>query len=301
MMKFLYSCGLMLVILLSSCSNDEPIIKNKEAGDVIAIESALVSDLKALNDSLIISQSPDTRGFWSGTLTFCAIAGADAAGAYEVGKIGAKIGFLVGNVDGALVGAGIGGLIGGAGASYGAYRTTRSTTIVSPQTVTAAYIAVRQDSLNFNEYYPTQIDLNLPEDKRHLQEIGAKHNLVLKKLSNQDLSLTPISEVLTNMETKIIQSSEFENGYYSILNSYVFGDYNTYVENNGSVGNTVMKLYLDIMNKYPEKANDVEFISNKYVELISASPELTEDEKDLLYSAISVAVSSFEYWENELQ
>lgn len=53
-------------------------------------------------------------------------------------------------------------------------------------------------------------------------------------------------------------------------------------------------------HRYPEKANDVEFISNKYVELISASLELTEEDKDLLYSAISVAVSSFEYWENEL-
>lgn len=264
------------------------------------MKSSLVNDLKALNDSLIFSQNTETKGFWSGALTFCAIAGADAAGAYEVGKIGAKVGFLVGNLDGALIGAGIGGLIGGAGASYVAYRSTRSTSIVSPQTVTAAYVAVRQDSPNLSEYSPTQINLNLPENKRHLQEIGAKHNLVLKKLSNQDLSLTPVSEVLTSMETKIIQSSEFEKGYYSILNSYVFGDYDTYVANNGSVGNTVMKLYLDIMNKYPEKANDVEFISNKYVELISASPELTEEDKDLLYSAISVAVSSFEYWENEL-
>jgi hypothetical protein len=106
--------------------------------------------------------------------------------------------------------------------------------------------------------------------------------------------------VLTPIETKIIESADFEKGYYSVLNSYVFGDYDTYITDNGSVGNTVMKLYLDIMNKYPEKANDVEFISNKYVELISNSSELSEEDKDLLYSAISVAVSSFEYWENEL-
>lgn len=300
MMKFLCSCGLIFAILLSSCSNEEPAYTNIEIESNQVMKSALVHDLQALNDSLMVSQKNDTRGFWSGALTFCAIAAADAAGAYEVGQIGAKIGFLVGNVDGALIGAGIGGLIGGAGASYSAYRTTRSTVILAPQTVTAAYIAVQQDSPNLKEYYPTQITLKLPENKSQLQDIGAKHNLILTKLYNQDLSLTPVSEVLTPIETKIIESADFEKGYYSVLNSYVFGDYDTYITDNGSVGNTVMKLYLDIMNKYPEKANDVEFISNKYVELISNSSELSEEDKDLLYSAISVAVSSFEYWENEL-
>lgn len=165
MMKFLCSCGLIFAILLSSCSNEEPAYTNREIECNQEMKSALVNDLQALNDSLMVSQKNDTRGFWSGALTFCAIAGADAAGAYEVGKIGAKIGFLVGNVDGALIGAGIGGLIGGAGASYGAYCTTRSTVILAPQTVTAAYVAVQQDSPNLREYYPTQITLKLPKTK----------------------------------------------------------------------------------------------------------------------------------------
>lgn len=301
MKNFISSCYLILALLLSSCSNEESTLTISEVESTVEIQSVLVNDLKALNDSLITLQATDSRGFMTNALTFCAIAGADAAGAYEVGKIGAKIGFMLGNLDGALIGAGIGGLIGGVGASYGMYCTTRSNTIIlAPQTVTAAYVAVRQENPDLTNHYPTQISLRLPENKRHLQEIGANHNLVLKRLSNQDLSLTPVAEVLSPTQTKIIQSVEFEEGYYTVLNSYIFGNYDTYVDDNGTVGNTVMKLYLDIMNRYPDKANDVEFISNKYVELISSSPELTEEDKDILYSAISVAVSSFEYWENEL-
>ena len=71
------------------------------------------------------------------------------------------------------------------------------------------------------------------------------------------------------------------------------------MEDDGSTGNIVMKLYLDIINKYPEKVDDVEFVSNKYIELITNSSELTDEEKDCLYSAISVAVSSFEFWQSK--
>lgn len=290
--------SLIWVFLFSSCVNEE--LTPGKAGNEQVFESTLVNELKALNDSLLTSQTPETKGFWKKALTFCAIAGADAAGAYEVGKIGASIGSIVGP-KGTIVGAAVGGLIGGAGASYGAYRTTRTYSVVSPQMVTAAYVSVKEDNPNLINFYPNQISLKLPENKKGLQDIGAKHNLVLKKLANQEFSSTPIANVFTPEEVQIIESSEFENGYYSVLNTYVYGDYDTYIENNGTTGNTVMKLYLDIMNKYPEKANDVEFISNKYIELISLSADLSEDEKDLLYSAISVAVSSFEYWENELQ
>lgn len=262
--------------------------------------STLVDNLQALNDSLLYIQNPDTKGIWKRILRFCAIAGADAAGAYEVGKIGAAVGSLAGP-EGAIIGAGIGGLIGGAGASYAVYCSTKANTeILHPQVVASAYIALRESNIDLSKHCLNQIKIKLPESKRTLQEIGAKHNIVLNKLLNQEFSSYSETDVLTPMEVKIIKSKEFETGYYSILESYVVNGHGTYVGDDGSIGNKVMKLYLEILNRYPNKVNDIEFISNKYIELISKSSELSEEEKDLLYSALCVSVYSFEYWEKEL-
>ncbi len=290
-----------VIIVCHSCSKGN--ISDDDLDQTIRTESISMEraqEFKELNDSLLLDRNYQSRGFWSGVLSFCAIAGADAAGAYEVGKVGGFIGTVCGGPAGTGTGMLIGGLIGGAGASYAAYCTTRSETfVVSPMTVTSAYVAVAEDNLNYSNYYPQQIELKLPEEKKELQIIGAKHNLVLEKLSNQDLSLTPVEDVLTPLEYEIVKTPEFENGYYAVLNKYIIGDYNTYVEDDGSTGNIVMKLYLDIINKYPEKVDDVEFVSNKYIELIANSSELTDEEKDCLYSAISVAVSSFEFWQSK--
>lgn len=62
-----------------------------------------------------------------------------------------------------------------------------------------------------------------------------------------------------------------------------------------------MRLYLDVFQTYPDKADDVEFITNKYIEHISASDELSAEEKEIIYSALSVAASSYEYWEKNLK
>lgn len=298
--NFTFSLLLGALVFMASCSNDYP-INDSLSQQTKKTETQVFNvakEFQALNDSLLLIQNPETRGFWRGVLTFCAVAGADAAGAYEVGKIGCGVGSLFGP-NGAVVGALAGGLIGGAGASYVAYCSTRSASIVSPQTVTSAYVAVAEENPVYTDYYPEQINLKLPEEKKELQIIGVKHNLILEKLTNQEFSLTPVEEVLTPLEAEIVKSKGFEDGYYSVLNKYIIGDYDTYVENDGSTGNVVMKLYLDIINKYPEEVNDVEFVSNKYIELISNSSELSDEEKDRLYSAISVAVSSFEYWQSK--
>lgn len=70
---------------------------------------------------------------------------------------------------------------------------------------------------------------------------------------------------------------------------------------NEDVPDVVMRLYLEVFQNYPDKADDVEFITNKYIELISASNELTAEEKEIIYSALSVAASSYEYRENSLK
>lgn len=295
MKKFIWICGLIMTMALGSCSNEEP----AQTPNNPEMESALLNNLKSFNDSLLSIQSSEGRGWITTTLRIVDIVASDALGALGGIEIGGKIGGIFGP-HGATIGAGIGGLICGVGASYERYDhyyPSRFDDIISPQFVIAAYVLTKESDVELNQYYPSQINLKLPNDKVQLQDMGAYHNLVLKNLIEGKLSSTPAAEVLTVTEISIIESSDFESQYYSALQIISNTDYDVILKT--GTRNNVMKLYLEAMNKCVQKASDLELISNEYVTQISYSSELIEGDKDMLYSAISVAVSSYEFWEDE--
>ena len=57
-----------------------------------------------------------------------------------------------------------------------------------------------------------------------------------------------------------------------------------------------MNLFVNILETYSDKVEDIEFIINKYVDAIQSTSELSEDEKDNIYKSLSVAASSYEFW-----
>ncbi len=283
-------------VLVCSCTNDYTVFSQSE---VVTHSSDLVVQLTELNDSLMATEKIASRGItYSEAYSYTKIAYKDIKGAYKLGKIGLKIGRFLGP-EGAAAGAVIGGLIGGAGYSYIEYnkcKTRAIDSIASPLQVTQAYVSVLELDTSYVDHTPTQITLNFPTINKDAQYMGAKHNLILQKLLDNDLSLSPINQYLTQDEIYIISSKEFEESYYVGLEN----ENNNY-EADEDVSDVVMCLYLEIFQKYPDKADDVEFITNKYIELVSASNELTTEEKDIIYSALSVAASSYEYWENNLK
>lgn len=284
------------VLLVCSCSSDDTVISQPET---VPTTSDLVIKLTELNDSLMTTDEIISRGVtYSQAYTYTKIAYKDIKGAYKLGKIGLRIGQVFGP-EGATAGAVIGGLIGGAGYSYIEYNKGQSraiNTVSSPLQVTQAYVSVVESAPTYSDYTPTQITLQYPTANTNTQLMGAKHNLVLQKLVDNDLSLTPINKCLTPEEESIITSKEFEDAYYAGLEAE-----NINSDTNEDVPDVVMRLYLEVFQNYPDKADDVEFITNKYIELISASNELTAEEKEIIYSALSVAASSYEYWENSLK
>jgi len=57
-----------------------------------------------------------------------------------------------------------------------------------------------------------------------------------------------------------------------------------------------MNLFTNILETYSDKAEDVEFVINKYIEAVQNTNELSTEEKDNIYRSLSVAASSFELW-----
>lgn len=94
----------------------------------------------------------------------------------------------------------------------------------------------------------------------------------------------------------VMKDPSFNQSYEEMLNIVSTKSPKEFIQASGVTYDEVVRLYLDILNTSPEKLEDVEFITNKYIELIEKSNELTEAEKDNIYMAFSVAAASVEYW-----
>lgn len=64
------------------------------------------------------------------------------------------------------------------------------------------------------------------------------------------------------------------------------------------VASLLMNLFATILDTYPENVNDTEFIINKYIDAVQKTTEISVEEKENIYKALSVAASSYEFWNN---
>lgn len=289
--------GFMLVVMsvfMFSCEKED-----KMNNTFNSKSSTTLEILKEFNDSLSVDPACETKGF----LRFIAVASADVTGAYELGKIGVKIGAL-GGLKGALIGGAIGGIIGGVGASYGAYCGTKPETAstldfptVNMLVTNYSYVTI-SDSLLF-QYTEDDIKLNFPEEfNDEAIRTGKMHNLILD-ISIDEGELQNIDNQLTDMEKSVIYSDEFLCEYDKIINNFIDLDLEDpeYIYADGTVESSVMQLFLDIYNKYPENCEDVNFIINKYIEVVDDSDEISDEMKSCIYNGLAVAAYSYKYWE----
>lgn len=298
-MKIYFSFILTICVLLSSCSTDSNDVITPERTS--NLHSALIDDMSNFNDSLL-STLPSTRVSNKRILDNMSIVVADAIGAYGCGKIGAKVGSFFGHP---IVGASIGALIGGAYSSYDCYNRLNSTrAIVSqnqlkPIQVAAAYIPALKDESLIEDNLPKKINLKYISDNEENIAIGAKHNIIVRNLQANNFSLnSEVQTYLSNDEIDILSSKEFILGFDSItcsINNYVIKEKIPQNIDN-STSSLLMNLFAKIINTYSDQTEDVDFIINKYLEAVQNTSELSKEEKDNIYKALSVAASSFEYW-----
>lgn len=313
-MKNLTIIFLSLVFTLFSCSNNEDYSTDQQTGrtETASLNYDIATRLGAFNDSLYIAKEKSSEKQPSNISGKNALKGAsylwvaahDVYGAYKGYKLGSGIGSLFGP-ETSIAGGVICGLVKGSYSSYKAYKNTKfmrsalsADSLITPDLIVRAYGYGLDNGFNPHSNFPRTINLVWPKGVTP-PCMGANHNMVLYNLQNSNFSTLPANTYLTEDEQKVIYSEDFQTDFNAMATSE---DMDIEIDDNSNeVDDIVMSLFLQVYQDYPEKAEDVEFITNKYIELINASSEISDEDKENIYSALSVAASSYEYWEQEAE
>lgn len=148
--------------------------------------------------------------------------------------------------------------------------------------------------------------VNLPQTFKPLMEIGARHNLLIQKIINNNLGdIEDIAPSLNSVEYQLLTSVEFNNLYSNQVNylssTSITMDNVVCPPDDNTLVDEVFTLFIEAFTQYPETIEDVNSIVNEYIANIELFNELTDDEKQYIYTAFCVAFASASYWDNHYE
>lgn len=289
MKKIVFLLVIFITALISSCNKDS---LTADGSNDTSTNPTLLSNLQKYNENLpLVRAGRPSKGDWFG------IAGSDILGAYHGAKAGAYFGAVFGP-HGATAGSMICGLICGVGASYTAYdHITRSQTenTDSLQTSIISIYSHTNEIESLAENNTTEISISYDT---HYDSISAKvailHNIILDELQNPELTLEEIDlNALTPIESSIIESTEFQQFFNSNLSEIM-----TEQSLTDALSDNIIKLFFQALKDSAFDAASVNEIVNDYISIIENDNTMTTQEKEILYTAFSVACYSAVYWED---
>lgn len=178
-------------------------------------------------------------------------------------------------------------------------RATSDYPIISQTQVELAYVAaIKNDGLLKEQIDKSLVSINIPPKYDLSFKVGLYHNAALK-IIGEGLSLGyELEEALTPEEITMLHSEEFRNNFkYSMNNPHIFSF--DYISANPTKEDRVIQLFLQAYQEYPSDLNDVNYLINKYIEIIENDIQITDMQKCAVYSALSTAIYSTNYWINK--
>jgi hypothetical protein len=286
MLKFLSKLFLIaLTFAISSCGSEGPQISSN---DKPLETTVLISALTEYNNQLSSNSSR------MGGLGWIAVAGADVYGAYKGAQAGAYLGAFLGP-HGATVGGVIGGLLCGTSASYHSYK------YMSRASDSDEMPTLRKKTLGvYTEVKPMPIvkndDIQIVYSLRYdtiATKVAVLHNVILAEVQSGNIEYANINySNLSKEELQIVSLPDFESAFNTIVPQA--GNYRTFkVE---TEADQVMNLFMEAIDKAGNSLSEITTIINDYIQIIEKSKSLSDEQKDALYTAFTVAAYSYNYW-----
>lgn len=285
----------LISILITSCTSEEPVMsdltKPQDTEFVSLKNDSTIILLSNLNDSLI-SNNSQSRGFWSVFKRVCKIAFADIKGAVTGFKLGGTFG---------PTGAWIGATVVGIGSSASAYNDSRAPSFVRQSDIEAAYtLTVCDPNFESNKaLIGERVKIDIPIEHVSSVELGKIHNLTLNTLKKEDLSTIQVENGFTKEELSVIHSDKFQSEYSNYMNNSSSFELE-YILSSPTKEEYIIQLFLDLYKNYPNDIQDVNYIINEYIHIIEQDPTITNDEKNIIYTAIAMAGYSTDYWDQTM-
>ncbi len=286
-----------MMCVLFSCSIEETqVISAKD------YDSKLLQKASFFNDSIINTRG-ETRSKGGATLFTAHVVIADVSSGYTWGKLAFKFGSIFGpqTASTAAICAGMIGAVSGSCLKYNNLKSNatrlQTRTVTNPISITAdnvlkAYVQVRKDNIDISSTPVTVLTESLSDQDKEIQYFGSMHNAILDNLLNGKLSDDAPHKYFSNEELAVFNSEEFRAKFNAVMAEKDILD-----EDNSTTG-VLMELFEQIFTTYPDCREDIEFITNKYIELVKQSNELSDFDKKLVLSALSVSMASTTYWED---
>ena len=132
----------------------------------------------------------------------------------------------------------------------------------------------------------------LPREYEDLELVGIGHNYALEMALEPEFCEidTVESAVLPNVDIEILCSQEIKDK----LREAYWGTFREEL----SISDAIIDVYLEAYCIVSEE--DVIVVANDYANIISESQSLSDEEKQAVYSALSVSVNTTYYWSNRL-
>ena len=257
----------------------------------------VILELENFNETL--SQNyPETRRDlkWYDWLS---IAIEDGKGGYKGAKWGGKIGSLFGP-HGSTTGAVVGGVIVGGAKSYLRYDEVKNASLATTMSTyegctadrdlfTAGY-ANTKDDITVTDY---SLGISFGLDSCSVK-VGILHNKVLDEVERIKIvgNKKEVLEKLNSFEKEFTESEDFKMAYDNIL----YPDLNIQAIPL-TISDQVMNLFAEAIVKADEyNYTKLHRIIEKYIDTVQSTKDLSEDDKQSLYTGFAVFAYSYEYW-----
>lgn len=325
--------GMLFVIcMLISCSGENVVVEaNPVQGDCKTL-----TELKKFNQektSVVLTRGWVERFLGISSADILGIAAGIGAGQKIAGFVGAVTGgtgyFVTSAVCGAICGASA------SCTAYNYTRRTRNSDIPALHFDSLRLIAVsdsiykgnlryvgtgvqQPDGYAYNEAFSK---VNMPEKFNYLKRVGEDHNGIVNVVMtmDEDYSLSsvlrleklrgvipPLDVTSGDLDSLIFKNPRFVSSYERIhrnIENCIDEDGNMDVDLffkvNPMVSTRVeraLKYYVSLFETYPENIDEVAEITNRYIGIIERNGEFTDEEKEIIYAAVTVALYSPQIW-----
>ena len=141
-----------------------------------------------------------------------------------------------------------------------------------------------------------QIKLNIPSKYENCYKAGIYHNVSLRLLVEDTHLEYRLDDALSTEEISVLHSTNVTTEFDKFMSDSNLYSLEYYIQNK-SKATRVIKLFIQALEEYPEDMEDINYLINRYIELIEADRRITDLDKEFVYSSLSTAAYSVSYWQ----